>query len=180
MQSIRRSLSQKYKTIRLPVGRNALYNRIFKFENDFYAENGREATLEEIATHFNLDIETLSQIKLANSTISLSQPIKKPDSTSELGDFIADNNGEQAFEDINYMDFKEALLKSISEILPNKREIFVITKLFGLEDGKKRTLEEVGNMLGVTREFVRQIKVRALKRLRKNPTFRENFENILA
>ena len=163
-QSINRAIADQANTIRIPVHMKELVSKLTKVTNKFRQENGREPTLEDYAKSMRLSVEKIkSVLKIMQDPISLSTPIGE-DEDSNLEDFIEDKSGPTPT--LSAADFLrkqevEAVLNTLSE-----RESKIIRLRFGLDSGYPRTLEEVGKMFDVTRERVRQIEAKAIRKLR--------------
>jgi RNA polymerase primary sigma factor len=166
-QAITRSIADQARTIRIPVHMTETINKIIRFSRIFVQENGREPNPEEIAQKMRLPQEKVKSIlKIAQEPISLQMPIGDEGDT-HFGDFIQDRKAvSPANETVRSM-LKEEMNSALSTL--TEREKRILTLRFGLIDGCPRTLEEVGNIFKVTRERVRQIEAKALKKLR-HPT----------
>ena len=166
-QAITRSIADQARTIRIPVHMTETINKIIRFSRIFVQENGREPIPEEIAQKLRLPQEKVKSIlKIAQEPISLQMPIGDEGDT-HFGDFIQDRKAvSPANETVRSM-LKEEMNSALSTL--TEREKKILTLRFGLIDGCPRTLEEVGNIFKVTRERVRQIEAKALKKLR-HPT----------
>ena len=163
-QSINRAIADQANTIRIPVHMKEMVSKLTKVTNKFRQENGREPTLEDYAKSMRLSVEKIkSVLKIMQDPISLSTPIGE-DEDSNLEDFIEDKSGPTPT--VSAADFLrkqevEEVLNTLSE-----RESKIIRLRFGLDSGYPRTLEEVGKMFDVTRERVRQIEAKAIRKLR--------------
>lgn len=166
-QAITRSIADQARTIRIPVHMTETINKIIRFSRIFVQENGREALPEEIAQKMRLPQEKVKSIlKIAQEPISLQMPIGDEGDT-HFGDFIQDKKAvSPANETVRSM-LKEEMNSALSTLTEREKRILVLR--FGITDGSTRTLEEVGNIFRVTRERVRQIEAKALKKLR-HPT----------
>jgi RNA polymerase primary sigma factor len=163
-QSITRAIADQARTIRVPVHMVETINKLNRVERQLTLELNREPTEDEIAKKMGLPVEKIRDIyKISQEPVSLETPIGEEED-SHLGDFIKDENNMSPEEYAT----NEMLKDEISEVLETltEREEKVIRLRFGLEDGKSRTLEEVGQMFGVTRERIRQIEAKALRKLR--------------
>ncbi len=163
-QAITRAIADQARTIRVPVHMVETINKLARVQRQMTLELNREPTEEELAKKINLPVDKIREIyKISQDPVSLETPIGEEDD-SHLGDFIKDerNMGPEEYAT------NELLKDEISEVLLTltEREEKVIRLRFGLEDGKSRTLEEVGQMFGVTRERIRQIEAKALRKLR--------------
>lgn len=166
-QAITRSIADQARTIRIPVHMTETINKIIRFSRVFVQENGREPTPEEIAYKMRLPQEKVKAIlKIAQEPISLQMPIGDEGDT-HFGDFIQDKKAvSPANETVRSM-LKDEMNSALSTLTEREKKILVLR--FGINDGCPRTLEEVGNVFKVTRERVRQIEAKALKKLR-HPT----------
>jgi len=166
-QAITRSIADQARTIRIPVHMTETINKIIRFSRIFVQENGREPTPEEIAGKMRLPQDKVKSIlKIAQEPISLQMPIGDEGDT-HFGDFIQDKKAvSPANETVRSM-LKEEMNSALSTLSEREKKILVLR--FGICDGVPRTLEEVGNVFKVTRERVRQIEAKALKKLR-HPT----------
>jgi len=166
-QAITRSIADQARTIRIPVHMTETINKIIRFSRIFIQENGREPTPEEIAAKMRLPQDKVKAIlKIAQEPISLQMPIGDEGDT-HFGDFIQDKKAvSPANETVRSM-LKDEMNSALSTLTEREKKILVLR--FGISDGVSRTLEEVGNIFKVTRERVRQIEAKALKKLR-HPT----------
>ena len=163
-QSITRAVADQARTIRIPVHMVETINRVSRASHQLVQELGREPTSTEIANYLELPVTRVEEImKLAQEPISLETPGGEEDD-SHLGDFIQDAEISEPMEAATSMNLREQLEKALSTLSP--REEKVLRLRFGFEDGKTHTLEEVGKEFNVTRERVRQIEAKALRRLR--------------
>ncbi len=162
-QAITRSIADQARTIRIPVHMTETINKIIRFSRIFVQENGREPTPEEIAQKMRLPQEKVKSIlKIAQEPISLQMPIGDEGDT-HFGDFIQDKKAvSPANETVRSM-LKEEMNSALSTLADREKKILVLR--FGISDGVPHTLEEVGNVFRVTRERVRQIEAKALKKL---------------
>ncbi|MBQ9318734.1 MAG: RNA polymerase sigma factor RpoD [Bacilli bacterium] len=163
-QAITRAIADQARTIRVPVHMVETINKLARIQRQLTLELNREPSEEELAKKMNMNIEKVREIyKISQDPVSLETPIGEEDD-SHLGDFIKDERNLSPEEFAT----NEMLKDEISEVLLTltEREEKVIRLRFGLEDGKPRTLEEVGQMFGVTRERIRQIEAKALRKLR--------------
>ena len=166
-QAITRSIADQARTIRIPVHMTETINKIIRYSRIFVQENGREPTPEEIAQKMRLPQDKVKTIlKIAQEPISLQMPIGDEGDT-HFGDFIQDKKAvSPANETVRSM-LKDEMNSALSTLTEREKKILVLR--FGISDGAARTLEEVGNVFKVTRERVRQIEAKALKKLR-HPT----------
>ena len=163
-QAITRAIADQARTIRVPVHMVETINKLARFQRQLTLELNREPTEEELAKKMNVSVEKIREIyKISQEPVSLETPIGEEDD-SHLGDFIKDERNLSPEEYAT----NEMLKDEIAEVLETltEREEKVIRLRFGLEDGKSRTLEEVGQLFGVTRERIRQIEAKALRKLR--------------
>ena len=163
-QAITRAIADQARTIRVPVHMVETINKLARIQRQLTLELNREPSEEELAAKMNLSIDKIREIyKISQEPVSLETPIGEEDD-SHLGDFVPDERNMSPEEYAT----NEMLKDEISEVLLTltEREEKVIRLRFGLEDGKSRTLEEVGQMFGVTRERIRQIEAKALRKLR--------------
>ena len=163
-QAITRAIADQARTIRVPVHMVETINKLARVQRQLTLELGREPSEEELAKKMNTSVEKIHEIyKISQDPVSLETPIGEEDD-SHLGDFIKDERNLSPEEFAT----NEMLKDEISQVLETltEREEKVIRLRFGLEDGKPRTLEEVGQMFGVTRERIRQIEAKALRKLR--------------
>ncbi len=163
-QAITRAIADQARTIRVPVHMVETINKLARVQRQLTLELNREPTEEELAKKMNTSVDKIREIyKISQDPVSLETPIGEEDD-SHLGDFIKDERNLSPEEFAT----NEMLKDEISEVLLTltEREEKVVRLRFGLEDGKPRTLEEVGQMFGVTRERIRQIEAKALRKLR--------------
>jgi RNA polymerase primary sigma factor len=163
-QAITRAIADQARTIRVPVHMVETINKLARIQRQLTLELNREPSEEEIAKKMNTTVDKVREIyKISQDPVSLETPIGEEDD-SHLGDFIKDERNLSPEEFAT----NEMLKDEISQVLETltEREEKVIRLRFGLEDGKPRTLEEVGQMFGVTRERIRQIEAKALRKLR--------------
>lgn len=163
-QAITRAIADQARTIRIPVHMVETINKLVRFQRQLTQELGREPTPEEIAVKMETSPEKVREIlKISQEPISLESPVGEEDD-SNLGDFIADDEAISPDEFAS----NELLKEELNEVLETltDREERVLRLRFGLDDGRTRTLEEVGKEFGVTRERIRQIEAKALRKLR--------------
>ena len=163
-QAITRAIADQARTIRIPVHMVETINKLIRTSRHLLQQMGREPTPEEIAAEMELPVEKVMEIqKIAQDPVSLETPIGEEDD-SHLGDFIQDDDSPAPQDSAAYTLLKEQLAEVMGTLTP--REEKVLRLRFGLEDGKARTLEEVGKEFMVTRERIRQIEAKALRKLR--------------
>ena len=163
-QAITRSIADQARTIRIPVHMVETINKLIRVSRQLLQELGREPTPEEIADEMGLTVEKVREIqKVAQEPVSLETPIGEEED-SHLGDFIPDEDVPQPVEAAAFSMLKEQLVEVLDTL--TDREQKVLKLRFGLEDGRARTLEEVGKEFEVTRERIRQIEAKALRKLR--------------
>ncbi len=163
-QAITRAIADQARTIRIPVHMVETINRLIRTSRHLLQQLGREPTPEEIAQEMEIPVEKVMEIqKIAQDPVSLETPIGEEDD-SHLGDFIQDEDSPAPHDAASYTLLREQLEEVMSTLTP--REAKVLKLRFGLEDGKARTLEEVGREFDVTRERIRQIEAKALRKLR--------------
>ena len=163
-QAITRAIADQARTIRIPVHMVETINKLIRTSRHLLQQLGREPTPEEIAEEMEIPVEKVMEIqKIAQDPVSLETPIGEEDD-SHLGDFIQDDDSPAPHDSAAYTLLKEQLEEVMNTLTP--REAKVLKLRFGLEDGKARTLEEVGREFEVTRERIRQIEARALRKLR--------------
>ena len=163
-QAITRAIADQARTIRIPVHMVETINKLIRTSRHLLQQLGREPTPEEIAKEMEIPVEKVLEIqKIAQDPVSLETPIGEEDD-SHLGDFIQDEDSPAPQDSVAYTLLREQLEEVMSTLTP--REAKVLKLRFGLEDGKARTLEEVGKEFMVTRERIRQIEAKALRKLR--------------
>ncbi|HHV62020.1 MAG TPA: RNA polymerase sigma factor RpoD [Firmicutes bacterium] len=163
-QAITRAIADQARTIRIPVHMVETINKLIRVSRQLLQELGREPTPEEIAKEMDMSVERVREImKVAQEPVSLETPIGEEED-SHLGDFIEDEDALAPAEAASYRLLKEQLEDVLETLTP--REEKVLRLRFGLDDGRSRTLEEVGQIFGVTRERIRQIEAKALRKLR--------------
>ena len=166
-QAITRAIADQARTIRIPVHMVETINKLIRVSRQLLQELGREPTPEEIAAEMNMPVERVREIlKISQEPVSLETPIGEEED-SHLGDFIQDDNVPVPADAAAFTLLKEQLEEVLGTL--TEREQKVLTLRFGLEDGRARTLEEVGKEFNVTRERIRQIEAKALRKLR-NPS----------
>ncbi len=163
-QAITRAIADQARTIRIPVHMVETINKLIRTSRHLLQQNGKEPTPEEIAKEMEVPVEKVIEIqKIAQDPVSLETPIGEEDD-SHLGDFIQDEDSPSPQESASYTMLREQLDEIMETLTP--REAKVLRLRFGLDDGKARTLEEVGKEFNVTRERIRQIEAKALRKLR--------------
>ncbi|MBR1969050.1 MAG: RNA polymerase sigma factor RpoD [Clostridia bacterium] len=163
-QAITRAIADQARTIRIPVHMVETINKLIRVSRQLLQELGREPSPEEIAKEMGMSLEKVREImKIAQEPVSLETPIGEEED-SHLGDFIPDDDAPAPSEAASFLLLKEQLMDVLNTLTP--REEKVLRLRFGLEDGRARTLEEVGGVFDVTRERIRQIEAKALRKLR--------------
>ena len=163
-QSITRAIADQARTIRIPVHMVETINKVLRTSHSMVQSLGREPTTQEIAAELHMDVQKVEEIlKIAQEPVSLETPIGEEDD-SHLGDFIQDDDASQPAEEASYTLLREQLEEVLKTLTPREEE--VLRMRFGLIDGKPHTLEEVGKKFDVTRERIRQIESKALRKLR--------------
>ena len=163
-QAITRAIADQARTIRIPVHMVETINKLVRVSRQLVQELGREPTPEELAKELNMSVEKVREIsKISQEPVSLETPIGEEED-SHLGDFIPDDDAPAPSEAASFVLLKEQLVDVLKTLTP--REAKVLKLRFGLDDGRQRTLEEVGKEFDVTRERIRQIEAKALRKLR--------------
>ena len=163
-QAITRAIADQARTIRIPVHMVETINKVKKVSTQILHEQGHEPTAEEVAEKLDMSVDKVREIlRGAQEPVSLETPIGEEED-SHLGDFIPDSDTPAPADEASHALLKEQLQEVLSTLTP--REAKVLKLRFGLEDGKSRTLEEVGQEFAVTRERIRQIEAEALRKLR--------------
>mgnify|MGYP004610936359 CR=1 FL=1 len=163
-QAITRAIADQARTIRIPVHMVETINKLVRISRQLVQELGREPTPEELAKELNMSVDKVREIsKISQEPVSLETPIGEEED-SHLGDFIPDDDAPAPSEAASFVMLKEQLVDVLRTLTP--REEKVLRLRFGLEDGRQRTLEEVGREFNVTRERIRQIEAKALRKLR--------------
>ena len=163
-QAITRAIADQARTIRIPVHMVETINKVIRVSRQLLQELGHDPTPEEIADEMNMPVDRVREIlKIAQEPVSLETPIGEEED-SHLGDFIPDEDASEPAEAASFTLLKEQLVDVLSTLTP--REEKVLKLRFGIEDGRTRTLEEVGKEFNVTRERIRQIEAKALRKLR--------------
>ena len=163
-QAITRAIADQARTIRIPVHMVETINKLIRVSRQLLQEKGREPQPEEIAEAMGISVEKVREIvKIAQEPVSLETPIGEEED-SHLGDFIQDDDAPPPAEAASFTLMKEQLMSVLDTLTPREKK--VLSLRFGLEDGRQRTLEEVGQEFNVTRERIRQIEAKALRKLR--------------
>jgi RNA polymerase primary sigma factor len=163
-QAITRAIADQARTIRIPVHMVETINKLLRVSRQLVQELGRDPTPEEIAKEMNISEERVREIlKIAQEPVSLETPIGEEDD-SHLGDFIEDQEVQAPADAAAFELLKEQLDDVLETLTPREKKVLKLR--FGLDDGRSRTLEEVGQVFGVTRERIRQIEAKALRKLR--------------
>ena len=163
-QAITRAIADQARTIRIPVHMVETINKVIRVSRQLLQELGHDPSPNEIAAEMNMPVEKVREIlKIAQEPVSLETPIGEEED-SHLGDFIPDEGASEPSEAASFTLLKEQLVDVLSTLTP--REEKVLKLRFGIEDGRTRTLEEVGKEFNVTRERIRQIEAKALRKLR--------------
>ena len=163
-QAITRAIADQARTIRIPVHMVETINKVIRVSRQLLQELGHDPSAEEIAAEMNMPVDKVRDIlKIAQEPVSLETPIGEEED-SHLGDFIPDEDASEPSEAASFSLLKEQLMSVLATLTP--REEKVLRLRFGIEDGRTRTLEEVGKEFNVTRERIRQIEAKALRKLR--------------
>ena len=163
-QAITRAIADQARTIRIPVHMVETINKVKKVQSQLLHQNGHEPSPDEIAEEIDMPVDKVREImRVAQEPVSLETPIGEEED-SHLGDFILDNDAPAPADAASHTMLREQLSDVLSTLTP--REEKVLRLRFGLEDGRSRTLEEVGKEFNVTRERIRQIEAKALRKLR--------------
>ena len=163
-QAITRAIADQARTIRIPVHMVETINKLIRVSRNLLQQNGREPTDEEIAVEMEVPVERVREIKkIAQEPVSLETPIGEEDD-SHLGDFIEDHDAQAPADAASFMLLREQLGEVLDTLTDREKQVLRLR--FGLLDGKARTLEEVGKSFNVTRERIRQIEAKALRKLR--------------
>ena len=175
-QAVTRSIADQGRTIRVPVHMIENINKLISIQKHLIHELGRDPTSEEIAEVMDIDVEKVENImKIAQKPVSLETPIGEEEDT-ELGSFIEDNLIQTPAEATAHVMLKEQLLEVLDTL--SEREQQVLRLRFGIDDGRTRTLEEVGKVFDVTRERIRQIESKAIRKL-KHPSRSKKLKDFL-
>ena len=163
-QAITRAIADQARTIRIPVHMVETINKVIRVSRQLLQELGHDPTPEEIAEEMSMPVERVREIlKIAQEPVSLETPIGEEED-SHLGDFIPDEDASEPAEAASFTLLKEQLVEVLSTLTPREEKVHKLR--FGIEDGRTRTLEEVGKEFNVTRERIRQIEAKALRKLR--------------
>ena len=163
-QSITRAIADQARTIRIPVHMVETINKVIRVSRQLLQELGHDPSPEEIAAEMSMSVEKVREIlKIAQEPVSLETPIGEEED-SHLGDFIPDEDASEPSEAASFTLLKEQLVEVLSTLTPREEQVLKLR--FGIEDGRTRTLEEVGKQFHVTRERIRQIEAKALRKLR--------------
>jgi len=163
-QAITRAIADQARTIRIPVHMVETINKLIRVSRQLLQEYGREPTPEEIAEAMGITVDRVHEIlKISQEPVSLETPIGEEED-SHLGDFLPDENVPVPAEAATFTLLKEQLHEVLDTLTEREQRVLILR--FGLEDGKARTLEEVGKEFNVTRERIRQIEAKALRKLR--------------
>ena len=166
-QAITRSIADQARTIRIPVHMIETLNKVMQVQKQLLQELGHEPTPEEVAMEMQLPLDRVQTImKMAQQPISLQSPVGDSDDTN-FGDFIEDKGAENPYDMTAYSLLREKIIEVLDSLTDRERR--VLSLRFGLQDGYSRTLEEVGRQFKVTRERIRQIEAKALRKMR-HPT----------
>lgn len=163
-QAITRAIADQARTIRIPVHMVETINKVIRVSRQLLQELGHDPTPEEIAEEMNMPVDKIRDIlKIAQEPVSLETPIGEEED-SHLGDFIPDEDASEPAEAASFTLLKEQLMEVLDTLTPREKKVLELR--FGLIDGRTRTLEEVGKEFNVTRERIRQIEAKALRKLR--------------
>lgn len=175
-QAITRSIADQARTIRIPVHMIETINKLNRIQRKLLQENGKEATPEELAEHMDMTEEKVRRVlKIAKEPISMESPVGD-DEDSHLGDFIEDENAEKPLDKTINKDLSDSTHEILASLTP--REAKVLRMRFGIDMNTDHTLEEVGKQFDVTRERIRQIEAKALRKLR-HPSRAQNLKSFL-
>lgn len=175
-QAITRSIADQARTIRIPVHMVETINKLIRISRQLLQEYGREPTSEEIAKEMGITVEKVREIKkISQDPVSLETPIGEEED-SHLGDFIPDDDVPAPVDAAAYSMLKEQLMEVLDTLSDREKKVLMLR--FGLEDGRPRTLEEVGKEFNVTRERIRQIEAKALRKL-KHPSRSKKLKDYL-
>lgn len=175
-QAISRYVDNMSHTIRLPSYKNQELYKIFRTESEYYNKTGKNATLSEISQMTGISEEEIKHLKTVTRYISLSSKINDNEDDDELIDFIASDTPDPLNE-CQQIYLRENLSEALTKYIGNEKMIYVLKRRFGLDGSCPATLTEIAKELGLTRERIRQIEESALKRLKSNPLFKEQFSD---
>ena len=163
-QAITRAIADQARTIRIPVHMVETINKVIRVSRQLLQELGHDPSAEEIAAEMNMPVDKVRDIlKIAQEPVSLETPIGEEED-SHLGDFIPDEDASEPSEAASFSLLKEQLMEVLDTLTPREKKVLELR--FGIVDGRTRTLEEVGKEFNVTRERIRQIEAKALRKLR--------------
>ncbi|MBE6737264.1 MAG: RNA polymerase sigma factor RpoD [Ruminococcaceae bacterium] len=163
-QAITRAIADQARTIRIPVHMVETINKVKKVSSQLLHQNGHEPTADEIAAELDMSVDKVREImRVAQEPVSLETPIGEEED-SHLGDFIPDDDAPAPADAASHTLLREQLMEVLDTLTPREKKVLRLR--FGLEDGRSRTLEEVGKEFNVTRERIRQIEAKALRKLR--------------
>ena len=163
-QSIARAIADQARTIRIPVHMVETIHKVARIQRQLVQELGRDPTADEVAKHMKMSPDKVREImKIALDPVSLETPIGEEED-SHLGDFIEDSDSPAPAEAVSYTLLREQLNEVLHTLTPREEQVLKLR--FGLDDGRTRTLEEVGKVFNITRERIRQIEAKALRKLR--------------
>ena len=175
-QAITRAIADQARTIRIPVHMVETINKLVRVSRQLLQTLGRDPSPEEIAKEMDIPVDRVREIqKIAQEPVSLETPIGEEED-SHLGDFIEDQDAPAPAEAASFMLLKEQLSEVLDTLTERERKVLVLR--FGIEDGRARTLEEVGQSFGVTRERIRQIEAKAIRKL-KHPSRSKKLKDFL-
>lgn len=175
-QAITRAIADQARTIRIPVHMVETINKLIRVSRQLLQDLGRDPKPEEIAAEMDMSVEKVREIlKIAQEPVSLETPIGEEED-SHLGDFIPDNDAPAPADAAAFSMLKEQLMEVLETLTPREQKVLKLR--FGLEDGRARTLEEVGKQFDVTRERIRQIEAKALRKL-KHPSRSKKLKDYL-
>ena len=170
-QAITRAIADQARTIRIPVHMVETINKVIRVSRQLLQELGHDPSAEEIAAEMGMPVEKVREIlKIAQEPVSLETPIGEEED-SHLGDFIPDEDASEPSEAASFSLLKEQLMEVLDTLTPREKKVLELR--FGIVDGRTRTLEEVGKEFNVTRERIRQIEVKALRKI-KRPNMSKN------
>ena len=163
-QAITRAIADQARTIRIPVHMVETINKVIRVSRQLLQELGHDPSAEAIAAEMNMPVDKVRDIlKIAQEPVSLETPIGEEED-SHLGDFIPDEDASEPSEAASFSLLKEQLMEVLDTLTPREKKVLELR--FGIVDGRTRTLEEVGKEFNVTRERIRQIEAKALRKLR--------------